>query len=130
MKSLKPDILKPYIAVAAAATFLMSGAAFAQNDDTLVQGERIGDRPVALVKYRDINFATPKASDMLHARVRRAASRICEQSGVVDLATAARGWRCRDEAVARAEPQVAEVITRFQNRDVAALRSSTSIRVQ
>lgn len=103
-----------------ASTLLIPATAFAADPETVVRGERSDEIPVAYVKYRDINLGSAEGVDALRARVRRAANAMCIERGTVDLARQFAGWRCRDAAIASAEPQIASAAERFASQQVAS----------
>jgi UrcA family protein len=107
------------LAAASAATLFFSAAACAQEDDTVVDGPR-GDRPVAYVRYQDINLGTEEGVGKLHARVRRTADAMCMDNGVTSLHRWTLGQKCMKAAIASAEPQITRVVARFRDRDLAA----------
>jgi UrcA family protein len=107
--------------IASAAGLLLPAAALAQTDDTVVQGQR-GDLPVAYVQYRDINLGNAEGVGKLRARGRRVADAICVEHGVTSLSRRVSGLHCKQTAITSAEPQIARVVARFRDGDLAALQ--------
>jgi UrcA family protein len=115
------------IALAFASCMTLSATAVAAEEDTIVKGENLSDYPAVKVKYNDLNLTTVDGEKALRHRIKRAATQLCMSGGFVDLAAHANGMRCRNDSIARAEPQVASVLDRIQNRDVASLAAPGTI---
>jgi UrcA family protein len=116
--------------IACASLSLLSFGPAMAEDDTIVQGERLTDYGVAYVAYRDLNLSKADGEKTLRLRVHRAATKLCVPVGVTDLVSRVKGWKCRDESIQRAEPQVASVLERYQNQRVAALGQAVRIKIR
>jgi UrcA family protein len=116
--------------IACASLSMLSFAPAMAQDDTIVQGERLTDYGVAYVAYRDLNLSKVEGEKTLRLRVHRAATKLCVPVGITDLTSRVNGWKCRDESIERAEPQIASVLERYQNQRVAALGQPVRIKIR
>ncbi len=116
-------------AACASLSLLTVGPVMAE-DDTLVQGERLTDVEIVYVAYRDLNLTSASGEKTLRLRIHRAATQLCVPNGITDLTSRVQGWRCRNESIRRAEPQVASVLDRYQNREVAMQGPPISIGIR
>lgn len=78
-------------------------------------------QPVEYVYYSDLNLASPSGVNQLNARVHRAATKLCIEDGVQQLARVMAGKTCRDNAISGAADQVKLAISRFGNSQYSAL---------
>jgi UrcA family protein len=62
--------------------------------------------PAIAVPYADLNLAAPGARERLGHRVFQAAAMVCGHYDVRDLRLSALSRACRDQAIARARPQL------------------------
>jgi UrcA family protein len=108
------------LAVSATA-LLIPTAAMAQDDETVVRGERSDDAPVGYVTFRDINLASAEGQATLQSRVRRVARSICTTTGFKELAREIDERACRVAAVESAQPQIARVVERYRAGEFASL---------
>ena len=69
----------------------------------------------AVVRYGDLDLDDAAGVATLHARVHRAATRLCVEDGPQPLEWRLAGRTCRDGAIAGAQNQVAEAIADFGN---------------
>ncbi len=100
------------ISAAALAAAMMTAAivpAAHAMEETLVEARAA--RPVAQVKYGDLNLANAGDVQELHTRVRRAATSICMERGNQDLRRQMIGVSCRDTAISSAAPQITAAIS-------------------
>ncbi len=116
-------------AACASLSLLSFGPAFAE-EDTVVQGERLTDVGVVYVAYRDLNLTSATGEKTLRLRIHRAATQLCVPNGVADLSSRVQGFKCRNESIRRAEPQVASVLERYQNREVAMRGAPIGIKLR
>lgn len=96
------------IAFAAAMTTAAFAPAAYAMDETIVEANMV--RPVAHVKYGDLNLATDAGVKTLHSRVRRAAHAMCFEGGRQDLRRDLLSMECRNGAIASAAPQITAAI--------------------
>lgn len=96
------------IALAAAMTTAAFAPAAYAMDETVVEANTV--RPVAHVKYADLNLATDAGVKSLNDRVRRAATKMCFEKGSRDLRNELAGYACRDTAISSAAPQITAAI--------------------
>lgn len=96
------------IAFAAAMTTAAFVPAAYAMDETVVEANTV--RPVAHVKYADLDLATDAGVKTLHGRVRRAATKMCLESGRQDLRREMEGMSCRNAAITSAAPQITAAI--------------------
>jgi UrcA family protein len=66
--------------------------------------------PAARIGYDDLNLSGAAGKARLQARVRHAAETLCVGTGVETLKDRLAGAKCRDAAIAAAEPQIANAI--------------------
>jgi UrcA family protein len=66
------------------------------------------DPPTAIVKYYDLNIATPQGATVLYGRIRRAAEIVCGAPDGRDLVFWARTAACMHHAIADAVSKVGE----------------------
>jgi UrcA family protein len=97
------------IAFAAAVTTATFVPAAYAMDETVVEANMA--RPVAHVKYGDLNLSREADVKTLHSRVRRAAMKMCFEGGRQDVRRDALGFECRDAAIASATPQITAAIS-------------------
>ncbi len=96
------------IAFAAAMTTAAFVPAANAMDETIVEAHT--QRPVAHVKYGDLNLTTDAGVQALHGRVRRAANAMCLESGRQDPRRESLALACRNTAISSAAPQIAAAI--------------------
>ncbi|MBL8646197.1 MAG: UrcA family protein [Sphingosinicella sp.] len=96
------------IAFAAAMTTAAFVPAAYAMDETIVEANTV--RPVAHVKYGDLNLASDAGVKTLHGRVRRAANAMCFEGGRQDMRRDALSMECRNSAIASAAPQITAAI--------------------
>jgi UrcA family protein len=101
---------------ASAAVCLAAGlsatAAAAQEHETVVTGEA---RPTALVRYGDLDLGREAGVAALHARIYRAATGLCMDSGSQVMGWRLAGTTCRSSAIAGARDQVEAAIAGYGN---------------
>jgi UrcA family protein len=85
------------------ALLLASGAAIAQAPVVVD-----GGMPRAVVSYADLDLTSPAGQAKLRSRVKSAAAQLCLSYGNVPLIEQRARARCFDQAIATAEPQIAE----------------------
>lgn len=113
--------------VATAIATLVVPAALQAEPPMIVEGVR--DLPTAYVSYLDLNLAEPSDVGQLHARVRRAAARLCFDNGRQPLLRVMQGYQCRNEAIDGAQSQIEVAIANAGNaRYAAAARIAVSLR--
>lgn len=93
-------------------------AAASAMDETLIEANR--EQKSVLVGYSDLNLAREADVDALNDRVRRAANRICFDTGVRELRATMAGIRCRDAALELAKPQISAAIDAAADERLAA----------
>ncbi|WBX82994.1 UrcA family protein [Sphingosinicella microcystinivorans] len=96
------------IAFAAAMTTAAFAPAAHAMEETVIEANTA--RPVAYVKYGDLNLATDAGVKTLHDRVRRAATAMCVERGIRDLRREMAGIACRNAAISSAAPQITAAI--------------------
>jgi len=99
--------MKFAIGAAIVATIALAPAHAAQ-DSLVVEG---APAPIALVRTADLDLRDATAVERLHARVKRAATRICYDGSRVTVADELAGRPCRDQAIASAGPQIDRAIS-------------------
>ncbi|MGE5720833.1 MAG: UrcA family protein [Sphingomonadales bacterium] len=115
--------IKPSLAGAILAAFVLSGTAAAENPITLHEQ---GDVPTASVSFGDLSLAGEAGRAVLNARVRIAAEQLCREGATVeplDVITARQ--RCFYDALANARPRVEQAIAGLgsgERQIVVALR--------
>ncbi len=94
----------------------------AQNfdDGPVVTGER-QDKVTVVVPYSDLNLGSENGVARLQSRVKYAARKICYSDGRLPLAVIAKERECYVDAMAGAEPQIADAISNYGTR--VAIRS-------
>ena len=111
-------IIQIIAAVGLAASMTVPPAAAAAQQERVVTGPRdagaLDGRQLvtAVVPYGDLNLANPDGVRTLNARVYRVATRLCISGYPEPVALRQDGIRCRDGAVAGAQDQIAEAISR------------------
>lgn len=101
---------RKFLALATLSACTLSAPAFAWGDETIVSGSR--ETTSRAVSYTDLNLANASDVAALKSRVRRAAEALCVDNRVRDVTTIAHGITCRNDAIERAEPQIASAIAR------------------
>jgi UrcA family protein len=79
------------------------------------------DVPSIVVRYSNQTLATDQGVQQLYGRIVRAATQVCPDATIRDLAARARVQQCRQQAVARAIHQI-------DNPELAALYATSSKR--
>jgi UrcA family protein len=74
--------------------------------------------PQARVSYADLNLGNPAGVARLDARIRAAAERLCDATGVRDLGTRLAADKCEAELIAAAAPQAKQAAQGFGGRPV------------
>jgi UrcA family protein len=76
--------------------------------------------PQARIAYADLNLADPAGIARLDARIRAAADKLCDASGVRDLGARLAADKCRAALIAAAAPQAKQAEAAFGTRYAAA----------
>ncbi|MFL6858244.1 MAG: UrcA family protein [Allosphingosinicella sp.] len=76
--------------------------------------------PQARILYDDLDLAGRAGIARLDARIRAAAGRLCDATGVRDLGVRLAADKCRAELIAAAAPQAKQAEARFGTRYAAA----------
>lgn len=96
----------------AAATYAAITALFLASGVAVAQTSAETDQVRTVVHYADLNLGSVAGQAALKARIERAAKRICKQAGALPIYQLRQQARCRKDALASAEPQIAQAITR------------------
>jgi UrcA family protein len=105
--------------LAAAALAIAAAPALADTGDsaTIVEARQI---KTTHVRFGDLDLSTKQGADRLRQRIRTAAGRVCGFRIANDLSNRVDTLRCRDAAIANAEPQVERLIAGYQAGTIVA----------
>ncbi|HEX5181786.1 MAG TPA: UrcA family protein [Allosphingosinicella sp.] len=102
-----------FAALAAAMALAVTGATIVATSPVSAAELVVnGNAPTARVSYADLDLGSPAGVAKLERRVAAAADRLCIGIGEEVLAARLDGFRCRNAAIAAAEPQVRRAVER------------------
>lgn len=104
-------------AMAVGLSLLALPAPVAARDTTVVEGRVASVR----VSYADLDLATPAGLDALDGRMRRAAKKLCRDTGMSDILPVQRA--CTHNALYDARPQVERARQAFAANEQVTARS-------
>ena len=105
------------LALSLACLGIPTAAGAAENSITVE-----ANRPVAHVQISDINLLDPAGLNVLNARVRVAARRLCT-TGSIELPTLMAERACFKEAMTSAAPQVDRAVTEYAKNGTGGSRA-------
>lgn len=102
MNALTAKVTRSVALACAAATLVVSGAAFAGAP----AGKSFDTAPAVTVRYDDLNLGSDRGTAALYRRIANAARQVCPDEFSRDLTTVAASRACQAQAIARAVQDV------------------------